>query len=98
MGQKNRGLRNVNGQVMYPDAIVDSFLGVFELDTVTGRQWNDFVQSGVLNLSAGNEAVRGGEEYVKITADGTGINIPVGWVNLGSDAIDPSAGKINRIC
>jgi hypothetical protein len=73
------------------------FSGVFNLDTPFGTFWNDYVQTGVLNLSVSGRARVGCTDRVKITANGSAINVPAEFTNVGTDAISTVNGTTNTI-
>ena len=73
------------------------FAGEFLLNSELGTIWNDLTQTGALTLSESPWSQVGGIDEVKITANGSGITVPGSWINVGSDAIDPANGKINRL-
>ena len=74
-----------------------NFTGQFLLTNPMGTSWNDLVQTGVLNFTENANAIVGGCDDITITANGSAINIPVGWKNIGSDAISTVNGDVNRI-
>ena len=74
------------------------FSGAFSLNNATrGGEYVPLTQTGALTLSAGVNAVNGGIDTVKITANGSAITVPGGWINIGSDSISVVNGAVNRI-
>ena len=74
------------------------FSGEFALsNAVRGGEYTPLTQTGALTLSAGVNAVNGGIDTVKITANGSAITVPGGWINIGSDSISVVNGAVNRI-
>ena len=83
-----------------PTAAIDrgTFSGEFALsNAVRGGEYTPLTQTGALTLSAGVNAVNGGIDTVKITANGSAITVPGGWINIGSDSISVVNGAVNRI-
>lgn len=73
------------------------FTGEFLLTNPLGTIWNDLVQTGALVFSENANAIVGGCDTIKITANGSAITIPGAWKNIGSDAISIVAADVNRI-
>lgn len=95
---KPRSLRVIEGVPIKPLTFYkedEAFAGQFDL--LDERDWPDLVQTGVLNLSANPDANVGGCDYLKLTANGSAINVPAEWKNIGSESISATAGHINRI-
>lgn len=93
-----RTLKQVHGIYMKPTAFYDPlvpFIGEFDL--LDEREWPDLVQTGAITFSEGPNAVVGGCDRIKITANGSAINVPGGWVNVGSAPISTTNGDVNRI-
>lgn len=74
-----------------------AFTGVFALNNPYGMFWNDHAQTAAITFSVGGAPVIGGCDRVKITANGSAITVPPNWVNIGTDVIDTTNGKINII-
>jgi hypothetical protein len=75
------------------------FLGQFRLDNLSGTYWNDYSQTGALELSAKNDGIVGGSDRVKITANGSAITFSSNytWVNVGTDSITATLNTVNLI-
>ncbi len=73
------------------------FSGAFALTSGIGGEYTPLTQTGALTFSVGGSAVNGGIDSVKITANGSAITVPGGWINIGSDTISIVNGAINRI-
>lgn len=73
------------------------FTGEFILNNPLGCYWNALVQAGALALTESAYSEVGGNDYVKITADGNAITVPGAWVQIGSTAIDTTAAAVNHI-
>jgi len=73
------------------------FAGEFNLSTPFGVFWNDFVQTQATTVSVSGLSKIGGCDRVKVTMGGFAFTLPADWVNIGVDAIDTTAAKINII-
>jgi hypothetical protein len=75
------------------------FSGQFRLDNVVGTFWNDYTQTGALELSARNDGEIGCGDRVKITANGSAITFSSNytWTNVGTDSISAVAAAVNTI-
>lgn len=74
-----------------------AFTGTVDLSNPYGTYWNDYVQTGTLNITNGPRGQIGGADRLKITSNGSAINLPANWVNVGSVAISTVAADVNRI-
>ncbi len=74
-----------------------AFTGTVDLSNPAGTFWNDYVQTGVLTIVNGSNGQIGGCDRLKITANGSAINLPSNWVNIGSTAVDNTAAAVNRL-
>lgn len=65
------------------------FSGQFDLRNLAGIYWNDYIQTGALELKAKNDGVVGGADRVKILCDGSAITFSSNytWVNLGTNVV-----------
>lgn len=75
------------------------FTGQFILSNLVGTFWNDYTQTGVLELSAANDGIIGGGDRVKLLANGSAITLSSNytWVNVGTDDISIVNGNTNVI-
>lgn len=73
------------------------FTGQFRLTDPIGTFWNDYTQTGALQLTAANDGVIGGGDRIRITADGSAITFSSNytWVNVGTDAVSTTLNDVN---
>lgn len=73
------------------------FQGSFILTDPVGTFWNDYTQTGALQLSANNNGIIGGGDRVRILANGSAITLSSNytWVNVGTDEISAVNGNTN---
>lgn len=74
-----------------------AFAGELALNNPLGTYWPNFAQAGALVITVGEDAEVGGNDRVKITADGNTITLDPAytWKNIGSDSIGVVAGNVN---
>ena len=75
----------------------DVFTGEFAFNNPLGTYWPALVQTDDIVLSEGGDSEVGGNDYVKITANGDAITVPGAWKQMGATAIDNSNGAVNHI-
>lgn len=88
---------SMGGKVSKDGNNVLTFTGEFALNNPLGTYWSDHVQNGALILSEGVDSEIGGKDRIRLIADGSGIDIPAEWINVGVDAISEADGDINII-
>lgn len=91
--------RSSLGKVLNDGNGYTAFTGELALNSPLGTYWPTvFVQAGALVLTVGEDALLGGFDRVKITADGNTIDLDPAytWI-LTSGGIDASAGATNII-
>lgn len=93
-----------NGKYTSPDQIqlggsVQTFAGTLAMNNPIGTVWPNFAQSGALTITVDEDAVVGGTDSLRITADGNTITLDAAftWVNVGSDSIGTTAGNVNEL-
>lgn len=94
-----RNIRRVNGEPVKPLAHYDAndtFTGQFELRDPE-RHWGTVNQTGVLTFSESPDSNVGGSDCISLVANGSAINVPGAWKNIGSASISTVNGDVNRI-
>lgn len=76
-----------------------AFAGSFAFNNPLGTYWEDYTQTGVLELTVDSEAEIGGCDRVKIIASGDAITLDgdYTWTNVGSEEISIVAADENII-
>lgn len=95
----NDAFKKINDMTkeLFPITESSAFSGVLDLSSVGGKLHDDHVQTGAITLSVGPNAVPGGWDLIAITANGSAINVPAGWVLYGGDTISTVSGNVNHI-
>jgi hypothetical protein len=73
-----------------------NFTGALNLGNHAGTLYKDHAQTGAITL-VGSGGSPGGWAFIKITANGDAINVPVAWIKYGGDDISIVAAAVNHV-
>ena len=111
MGRSANFQRMQSGEVVTPTASVNGkrvpgqventndFTGELALNNTLGTIWDDVAQAAAIEISVGPDVEEGGEDSVRIVANGDGITLDSDftWVLMSSDDISTTDTDVNEL-
>ncbi|WKZ60807.1 MAG: hypothetical protein QY309_04835 [Cyclobacteriaceae bacterium] len=93
-----------NGKFVSPDQVNKgsnrvTFNGSLAMNNPIGTVWPDYVQDDNLTITIDGDAIPGGTDSVRITANGDTITLDPAytWVNMANDEISNTDGAVNEL-
>lgn len=93
-----------NGKFVSPDQVNKganrvTFNGFLAMNNPIGTVWPDYAQSAELTISLDDDAIPGGTDSIRITANGDAITLDPAftWVNMANDEISNTDGAVNEL-